>query len=136
TKIEKDRKDAQDGIDEAGGKIRDLERQQNIVQSIMGLDASAKNEIADEPAVREKIRKQLEEYANAECPFGGVLFSECSYVLDRKASLKITEIQDAHAAEQNEAKRAASSEKLGRQKSNIARSISSLKTCMEKTQRT
>lgn len=133
--IAKNHNTAQAAIDDMGGQIQDLEAKQLALTSLLALDAKAQTEIGGDPAEREKIRKQLDEAANAMCLLGNVMFRECSYVKDRREGLKATEIQDAHAAEQNEARRADNIAKVKKQQEEIAAKIKALKITKEAKQR-
>ncbi len=133
--IAKDHNTAQAAIDDLGGQIRELDAKQLALTSILALDAKAQTEIGGDPAEREKIRKALEIAANATCEFGNVLFRECSYVKNRREGLKATEIQDAHAVEQNEARRAENIAKVEKQKEEITGKIKGLKETLEAKQR-
>jgi hypothetical protein len=133
--ITNDHNATQATIDDLGGQIRELESKQLALASVLALDAKAQTQISGDPAERDKIRKALETAANATCEFGNVLFRECSYVKNRREGLKATEIQDAHAAEQNEARRMENIAKVEKQKEEIAEKIKGLKRSLETKQR-
>ncbi len=135
TGIEKDHKTAQVSVDDLGGQIRELETKQLTLATYIALATKAKSEIGGDLAEREKIRKQLEAVANELCVYGNVLFGDCSHIKNRRDGLKATEIQDAHAAEQNEARQAENIAKVERQKNENAGKIRGLKSTLETKQR-
>lgn len=106
-------------ISEVQSQIDDLQRQADAigaelfrkrdeyaaVAAAFGLDNSALAELDAGIGMRAEQRNQIDEHKDRLCPFGGVLIGECSYVIERQASLKITQLQDAATLEQAEAKR-------------------------------
>jgi hypothetical protein len=133
--VENDARDAQGKMDHASGQTRGLELQHQTLNSIMELESKATTEITSGPEEREQIRKQIDQTANLECPYGNILFSECDYVKKRRATLMTSELQDAHAVEQNEAKRAEAVAKLNQQKQTITEKIEALQAEAAKAKR-
>jgi hypothetical protein len=133
--IERDHKAAQAAIDDFGGQIRELEAKQLGLATYIALNTKAQSEIANDPAEREKMRKQLDTIAKDLCIYGNVLFEDCSHIKARREGLKATEIQDAHAAEQNEARRAENNAKVEKQKKEIASKIQSMDSTLKTKQK-
>lgn len=124
--IEKDRKALQEQIDDLGAKIRQKEVNLYELAIALGLDTAATQEIADGLDQRETQRKAIEEFKNKMCPFGGVLVQDCTYVVRRRESLQITQLQDAHAMEQAEAKRVEAQTALDGQRKRVQDEITRL----------
>ena len=135
TEIEKDHRTAQASVDDIGGQIRELEAKLPALTSFIALATKARSEIGSDLAEQEKIRKQLDTIANDLCIYGNVLFGDCSHIKGRRDGLKATNNQDAHAAEQNDARHAESIAKVERQKTEIAGKIQDLKSFLETKQR-
>jgi hypothetical protein len=133
--IEKDHKAAQASVDDIGGQVRELEAKLPALTNFIALATKARSEIGGDPAEREKTRKQLDAIANDLCVYGNVLFGDCSHIKARREGLKATEIQDAHAAEQNDARQAEIIAKVERQKTEIAGKIQRLRSTLETKQR-
>lgn len=118
--------DLQNQIDEMGAHIRQRESDLQELDALFGLTTAAGKELDAGPSGREEQRKQLKEYQDKTCPFGGVLFRECSYVIDRQGTLRITQFQDAQAMEQAEAKRSEEMQKIEKAKSDLRDNIQRL----------
>jgi hypothetical protein len=133
--IEKDHKTAQASVDDIGGQIRELEGKLPALTSFIALATKSRSEIGGDLAEREKIRKQLDTIANDLCIYGNVLFGDCGHIKTRRDGWKATEIQDTHAAEQNDARQAEIIAKVERQKTEIAGKIQRLRSTLETKQR-
>ena len=100
------RQKAQVEIDEIGTEIGRITANLRQIAASFGLQSAALTEMDAAIAQRETQRQEIEQNANALCTIGGVLYRDCTHIADRQASLKLTQLQDAHAMEQAEAKRA------------------------------
>jgi hypothetical protein len=91
-------------IDDLGADIRRQENTLAGLEAYFALDTAKFIELDAGLSKREEQRKKIEGYKDAKCPFGDVLFRECSYIQDRQHILQLTELQDARAIEQAEAR--------------------------------
>jgi hypothetical protein len=122
-KKEQEEQALQDQIDHLGA---DLELQKRALveqETLLPLNGLAKLELGAEASDRQQQRTQLEEIRNRECPLGNVIFSDCSYVQERQRILHITELQDARAMKQAEARRAEEIQKIEAKKGAIQKNI-------------
>ena len=133
-KVESSRKDLQDEIDEIGGKISSLEVRQETIVSLFGLHSAAGQELDAGLKQRQKVRNLLDQHGNATCLLGNVLYSQCEYVQERQRVLKFTQLQDARAMEQAEAKGTEAQQALAAQKKQIADSLTQLRSERERLQ--
>lgn len=117
--------DLQKQIDELGGQIRQHESDLQELDSLFNLNTAASRERDEGLSDRHEQRQQLAEHQNKMCPFGGVLIRDCSYVIDRQNTLRITQLQDAHAMEQAEASRNEETQRIERAKAEIRETIES-----------
>jgi hypothetical protein len=133
--IAKDHNAAQAAIDDIGGQIRELEAKQLALTTFIALQTKAKTEIGGDSAEREKLRKQLDAIAKELCVYGNVLFEDCSHIKARREGLNATDIRDAHATEQNEARVAENIAKAEKQMEGNATKIRGLKINLEAKRR-
>jgi len=124
--LERQRVEIQARIDDLGAEIREREDQLAQLDALFGIDAAAGSELGQESAQRQEQRKHLDEFKDKICPLGGVLVSECTHVQDRQRLLRVTQLQDAHAMEQAEAKRADELRRIDEEKNRLRDAIGRL----------
>ena len=132
--IAKDHNTAQATIDDLGGQIRESEAKQLTFATFIALQTKAQSEIGGDSAEREKLRKQLDAIAKEVCAYGNVLFEDCTHIKARREGLNATDIRDAHATEQNEARMAQNIAKAEKQKEEITGKINVLKGILKTKQ--
>jgi len=120
---ESEHADLQNQIDEVGGQIRQREDNLQQLDALFDLNAAADKELDEGLSRRQSQRQQLREFQDKMCPFGDVLFRECSYVVDRQGKLRITQLQDAHAMKQAEAKRTEEKQRIEGVKSDLLTTV-------------
>lgn len=116
---EHERVELQNQIDGIGAQIQQKEGDLKELAALFDLSEAAGKELDEEFSSRETQRRHLKAYEEKMCPFGNVLIRECSYVVDRQSILRTSQLQDAHAMEQAEAKRADERQKIERAKSDL-----------------
>ena len=98
--------------DDLGAELRNLERELTELNALFNLDSAASREFDAGVSSREDQRRKLQEWKDKKCLLGGVVFRDCNYIQDRQRILQITELQDARAMEQAEARRAEERKKI------------------------
>jgi len=114
-------------IDDLGADLRRQERELAELDALFNLDSAAGVELDRGLAQRQEQRKRLEDYKDKACPVGGVLIRECTHVQERQQILQIKQLQDAHAMEQAEARRAEECKKIEDEKDRLRKAIEQIK---------
>lgn len=114
-------------IDSLGGEIARYEQQVKQQDALFGLNAAAGAELDRGLTQRQKQRNDIGEMEDKTCPLGGVLIRECTHVRDRQRILQVTQLQDAHAMEQAEARREEERQKIAKEKAQLQVTIEELK---------
>jgi hypothetical protein len=120
------RNKAQVEIDEIGAEIGRITADLRQIAASFGLQSAALTEIDAAITQKEAQLQAIEKVANDLCTIGGVLYRDCTHIADRQASLKLTQLQDAHAMEQAEAKRADAQRALVTHQQQLESSLKSL----------
>lgn len=126
TDVEGEHKTLQAQIDNLGGTIRSFEDREKALDVLFGVDAAAGRELDQGVVQRQKVRDLLDQHGEATCILGNVLYSDCSYVQKRQQTLQFTQLQDAHAMEQAEARRVEAQNAVKAQKKQIQDDIARL----------
>jgi len=116
----------QEQIDNLGGTIISFEARAKVLDALFTVDEAAEGELDQGMAQRQNARDLLDQHGEATCILGGVLYRDCSYVQGRQQVLRFTQLQDAHAMEQAEAKRAEAKLAVDSQKKQIQEYIARL----------
>ena len=124
--VENERKTLQDQIDRIGGRISQLQTRLQTIDNLFRLEDEASQELDSGLSQRQKQRELLDEHGEKICVLGGVLYQNCEYVQKRQESLRITQLQDVHAMEQAEAKRAETKKAVEDQKGSLNQQIEQL----------
>jgi len=124
---EQERLALQAQIDDLGADLRRQERELAELDALFNLDSAAGRELDAGLSKRKEQREKLEELKDRKCPLGDVVFRDCSYIQDRQRILQITELQDAHAMEQAEARRAEECKKIEDEKDRLRKAIEQIK---------
>lgn len=122
-KLEKSRATLQSEVDLLNEAIADNKTELQQLTGLFTLEKTAENEVGAGLKSNEDSRKRMAENKDKICPYGDVLIGECKYVLDRQTLLKQNAIQDSHALEQMEAKRASERAKITARQDVLRRSI-------------
>ncbi len=130
--VESERKKLQDQIDAAGAAMRQHEDELRQLAAAFGLESAALREIDAGISSRQDQWKRIRDHELKQCPWGGILIKDCSEVEKRRSTLQITALQDTHAMEQAEARRADTQAALEKQKTELEQSIS----CFRQEQQT
>lgn len=118
--LEIESKKLQDGIDALGGQIVALQGRRNTLDTLFKFEGAAIQELDDGLNQRKKARQLLDQFGEANCIMGGgILYNECDYVKKYQKVLRISQVQDAHAMEQAEAKRTEAQQALDLQKKRL-----------------
>lgn len=126
-KGEQERRAIQAQIDKFGAELGLQEKLLDELEKIFALNGAASHELGAELTKREELRKQIEEYKDRMCSIGGILFRDCSHFQKRQDVLQITELQDAHALEQQGDRRAEERQKIEAEKGNLRKEILQIK---------
>jgi len=97
------------------------------LDALFDVGTAAAVELDQGLAQRQKQRKRFEDLKDKTCPIGNVLIRKCTYVQKRQQILQITELQDAHAMEQAEARREEERRRIEEQKVNLRGVVEKLK---------
>jgi hypothetical protein len=124
SKVERDR--LQDEIDDLGARIRGMEESLDQFCALCDLSTNAMEQL-DEASRRRKRRRDLEGLQNKQCAVTGVLYQECMHVREWQDRLRLTSVQDAHWAEQSEAKEAEARERAEQGKGELQRQLGDLR---------
>ncbi|HNO77156.1 MAG TPA: hypothetical protein PKN33_03765 [Phycisphaerae bacterium] len=124
--VEDERKTLQDQIDRFGGRISQLQMRLQTIDSLFRLEDGASQELDNGLSQRQQERELLDEHGEKICILGGVLYQDCEYVQKRQETFRITQLQDAHAMDQAEAKRAETIKAVGDQKGSLNDQIEQL----------
>ncbi len=122
----------QNQLDELGAQIREKETTIAQLDSLFGLNTAAQDELASDQ--NRESKDKLREFENQQCPFGGIIIRDCSYVKDRQSTIKVADFQDARQREQAEARRAEEIQKQQEAQSALASDIKVLKAQRDTTQ--
>lgn len=122
-------KDAE--INETAARIGGLEREQEQLDSLFGLNDAALTELDKGLRKRRHDRSLLEKYRNDKCVLGDVFYKDCSYVQSRRATLNKIQLQDAQAMEFAEAERKKEQQQVDSDKQSIQDQIDELKHSQE-----
>jgi len=114
-------------IDGLGAEISPHEEQLAQLDALFNLDAAAGTELDQGLAKRQEQRKHIEDLRDRTCPLGDVLIRECTHVQERQRALQVTQLQDAHAMEQAEARREEERRKIEEQKTSLRGGIENLR---------
>ncbi len=110
-------------IDDLGAEFRRQEEALRELETVFGLDVAAGHELDAGLSKHDAQRKKIEELSDRKCPLGDVVFRDCSYIQKRLLILQMTEIQDADAMEQAEARRAEELGKIDAEKVSLQKEI-------------
>ncbi|MBZ0264211.1 hypothetical protein K8I28_06045 [bacterium] len=94
TQLEENHQDSQNRIDRLGAEIAALQRELDDRELLFDFDTAINTELEGGLSRREELRKKLDELRNKACPVTDVPFKDCTHVMDRQNTLKITEVQD------------------------------------------
>lgn len=117
--VEDEQRALQEQIDAVGGRISQHEGRLSTLDQVFNLDAAGSREINQAIGQRQQTRKLLDQYGESTCLLGDILYSDCERVQRRKQDLKFTQLQDAQAMEQAEAKRANAQRTIDAQKQRL-----------------
>lgn len=126
TIVDDERKLLQGQIDNLGGTISNFEAREKALDTLFTLDEAAGRELDQGLTQRQKVRDLLDQHGEATCILGNILYSKCSYVQKRQHDLRFTQLQDAHAMEQAEAKRSEAQKAVTAQKKHLQDDIARL----------
>jgi hypothetical protein len=124
--IERERSEAQAGIDDLGAQIRRHEEMFAQLETLFAMDTTASGEVDQGLSRRQEQRKKYLELRDRSCPLGNVLIRDCQHVTARQRALQRVELQDAHAMEQAEAKRQEELERIEGEKRRLREAITHL----------
>ena len=116
----------QEQMDNLGSSILNFEDRKKTLDTLFAMDGAAGHELEQGLAQRLKVRDLLNQHGDATCIPGNVLYSACTYVQKRQQDLQFTQLQDAHAMEQAEAKRREAQDAVKAQKKQIQDDIARL----------
>lgn len=117
--VENERKKLQDQVDRIGGRINQLQTRLQTIDKLFKIKDGVSQELDKGLSQRQKQRELLDEYGEKWCILGGIMYQECDYVKKQQESLQITQLQDAHAMEQAEAKQAETKKNIEEQKGSL-----------------
>ncbi len=89
-------------IDELGARLRMHQDTIEQLDALFKMYGSASRE-SDAGQLEQKTLDKIQEYKDRLCPFGGILFRECSYVQNRQSTTDISKFRDSRAMEQENA---------------------------------
>jgi hypothetical protein len=124
---EQELRNLQAQIDELGAELGRQERALAEMETFFDLNGAASRELSAELSKSEEQLNKFKEYKNKLCPFGDIYVRDCKHVQDRQRIIHISGIQDAHAIEQEEARRAEARQKIETEKSNLRKEINQIK---------
>jgi hypothetical protein len=122
--------DIQKRIDEVGTQIGLKQREYEQQDILFDINTTAGKELDSGLSKRQEQRKAFEDLQNSECPLGNVVFRDCTHIQERQRVLHITELQDAHAMEQAEARRVEEQQRVEKDKAELRNVIEILKRQM------
>ncbi|RJR40838.1 MAG: hypothetical protein C4576_19400 [Desulfobacteraceae bacterium] len=114
-------------IDELGAELGRQERELAEMETFFDLNGAASRELSAELSKSDERRNKFNEYKHKLCPFGDIYVRDCQYVQDRQRIIHISDIQDTHAIEQEEARRAVARQKIETEKINLRKEINQIK---------
>ena len=115
----------QNQFDDLGAQIRQKEATIEQLDALFGINVTANDELTADPDRANQAK--LKEVEDKLCPFGRVLFRDCSHVQDRQSTINIADFQDARQREHAEAKRAEELKALDESKSALVAEVAGLR---------
>ncbi|TEB10638.1 hypothetical protein [Pelotomaculum propionicicum] len=110
-------------IDDLGSDFRRQEETLARLEALFAQDTAKSLELDDGLSKRAEQRKNIEKFKDGKCPFGDVLIRECRYIQERQRILQLTELQDARAMEQAEARCVEERRRIDEEKAHLQESI-------------
>ncbi|HTB79601.1 MAG TPA: hypothetical protein VK717_01810 [Opitutaceae bacterium] len=122
-KLEGQQAEIQEQLNALNENLADSRNELSQLKTLFQLGSKAGEEISAGLKRNEEFRSSVIENKDKRCPYGDVLIGQCSYVQNRQATLKGSEVKETHALEQMEAARENERNKITDQQSALERSI-------------